>query len=137
MLVHEELGPSFAWMGNLAALKAKLREIGYDGDEDRVVGGVISAEVIVHLPVADMHIDYDAALLVVQSLKAHQYGDLVSRTELFIKDAQQLYIFSIASRCVCVCGRCVCVCGWCVCVCGRCVCVCGRCVYVCFWSCVY
>ena len=26
-LVHEEFGPSFAWMGNLAALKAKLREM--------------------------------------------------------------------------------------------------------------
>ena len=54
-------------MGNLAALKAKLREIGYDGDGDMVVGGVIAAEVIVHL---------------------------VSRTKLFIKDAQQLYIAS-------------------------------------------
>ena len=94
MLVHEEFGPSFAWMGNLAALKAKLREIGYDGDEDMVIGGVIAAEVIVHLTVADMHIDYNAALLVVQSLKVHQYGDLVSRTKLFIKDAQQLYIAS-------------------------------------------
>ena len=94
MLVHEEFGPSFAWMGNLAALKAKLREIGYDGDEDMVVGGVIAAEVIVHLSVADMHIDCDSALLVVQSLKAHQYGDLVSRTKLFIKDAQQLCITS-------------------------------------------
>ena len=81
-------------MGNLAALKAKLREIGYDGDGDMVVGGVIAAEVIVHLTVADMHIDYDAALLIVQSPKAHQYGDLVSRTKLFIKDAQQLYIAS-------------------------------------------
>ena len=47
-------------MGNLAALKAKLREIGYDGDGDMVVGGVIAAEVIVHLTAADMHIDYDA-----------------------------------------------------------------------------
>ena len=86
----------FAWMGNLAlpALKAKLREIGYDGDGDMVVGGVIAAEVIVHHTAADMHIDYDAALLIVQSLKAHQYGDLVSRTKLFIKDAQQLYIAS-------------------------------------------
>ena len=83
-------------MGNLAALKAKLREIGYDGDGDMVVGGVIAAEVIVHLTAADMHIDYDAALLIVQSLKACQYGDLivVSRTKLFIKDAQQLYIAS-------------------------------------------
>ena len=71
MLVHEEFGPSFAWMGNLSALKAKLREIGYDGDEDRVVGGVIAAEVIVHLTVADMHVEYNAALLAVQSLKAH------------------------------------------------------------------
>ena len=80
-------------MGNLAALKSKLREIGYDGDGDMVVG-VIAAEVIVHLTAADMHIDYDAALLIVQSPKARQYGDLVSRTKLFIKDAQQLYIAS-------------------------------------------
>ena len=51
-------------MGNLAALKAKLREIGYDGDGYMVVGGVIAAEVVVHLTAADMHIDYDAALLI-------------------------------------------------------------------------
>ena len=81
-------------MGNLAALKAKLREICYDGDGDMVVGGVIATEVIVHLTAADMHIDYDATLLIVQSPKARQYGDLVSRTKLFIKDAQQLYIAS-------------------------------------------
>ena len=53
-------------MSNLAALKAKLREIGYDGDRDMDAGGVIAAEVIVHLTAADMHIDYDAALLIVQ-----------------------------------------------------------------------
>ena len=62
MIVHEEFGPSFAWMSNLAALKAKLWEIGYDGDGDMVVGGVIAAEVIVHLTAADMHIDYDAEI---------------------------------------------------------------------------
>ena len=94
MPIHEELGPSFAWMGNLAALKAKLREIGYYGDGDMVVGAVIAAEVIVRLTAADIHIDYDAALLVVQCLKARQYGDLVSRRKLFIKDAQQLCITS-------------------------------------------
>ena len=55
-----------------------------------VVGAVIAAEVIVHLIAADMHIGYDAALL----MKAHQHGDLVSRTMLFIKDAQRLYIAS-------------------------------------------
>ena len=81
-------------MGNLAALKAKLWEIDYGGDGDMVVGAVIAPEVIVHLTAADMHIDYDAALLIVQSLKACQYGDLVSRTRLFIKDSQQLYIAS-------------------------------------------
>ena len=59
-----------------------------------VVGGVIAAEVIVHLTAADMPIDYDAAFLIVQSPKARQYGNLVSRTKLFIKDAQQLYIAS-------------------------------------------
>ena len=52
-------------MGNLAALEAKLWKIGYDGDGDMVVGGVIAAEVIVHLTAVDMHIDYDAALLIV------------------------------------------------------------------------
>ena len=41
-------------MGNLAALKANLREIGYDGDGDMVVGAVIAPEVIVHLTAADM-----------------------------------------------------------------------------------
>ena len=79
-------------MGNLVALEAKLWKIGCNGDGDMVVGGGIAAEVIVHLTAADMHIDYDAALLIVQSLKARQYNDLVSRTKLFIKDAQQLYI---------------------------------------------
>ena len=59
-----------------------------------VLGAVIAPEVIVHLTAADMHIDYDAALLIVQSSKARQYGDLVSRTKLFIKDAQQLCIAS-------------------------------------------
>ena len=88
LLVREEFGPSFAWIGNLAALKAKLRGIDYGGDGGMVVGAVIAPEVIVHLTAADTHIDYDAALLIVQSLKARQYGDLVSRTKLFIKDAQ-------------------------------------------------
>ena len=94
LLVHEEFGTSFAWMGDLAALKAKLREIGCDGDGDMVVGAVIVPEVIVHLTAADMRIDYDAALLLMQSLNARQYGDLVSRTKLFIRNAQQLYIAS-------------------------------------------
>ena len=49
LLVHEEFGPSFAWMGNAVALKAKLQEIGYDGDGDMAVGGVIAAEVTVRL----------------------------------------------------------------------------------------
>ena len=37
-----------------------------------VVGAVIAAEVTVHLTAADMNVDYDAALLVVQSSKARQ-----------------------------------------------------------------
>ena len=57
-------------MGNPAALKAKLQELGYDWDGDMAVGAVIAPEVTVHLTAADMHIDCDAALLVVQSLKA-------------------------------------------------------------------
>ena len=52
-------------MGNLVELEAKLWKIGYDGDGDMVVGGGFAAEVIVHLTAADMHIDYDAALLIV------------------------------------------------------------------------
>ena len=94
MPVHQEFRQSFVCMGNLAALKAKLQEIGYNEDEDMVIRGVIAAEVIVHLTAADMHIDYDAVLLVVRNPEAHQYGDLVFRTKLFIKDAQKLYITS-------------------------------------------
>ena len=63
-LVHEEFGPAFAWMGNLGALKAKLQELGYDGDRDMVVGAIIAPEVIIHLTAADMHVDYDSALMV-------------------------------------------------------------------------
>ena len=79
-------------MGNLAALKAKLQELGYDGDGDMVAGAVTAPKVLVYLTAAVMHVDYDAALLVVQSSKGRQYGDLVSRTKLFIKDVQQLCI---------------------------------------------
>ena len=57
-----------------------------------VVGAVVAPEFIVHLTAADMHFDYDAALLVVQSSKARQYGDVVSWTKVFIKDVQQLCI---------------------------------------------
>ena len=71
-----------------------------------VVGGVIAAEVIVHLTAADMHIDYDATLLIVQNSKARQHGDLISRTKLFIKDAQQFIL--LRRVCVFVVG---CVCG--------------------------
>ena len=81
-------------MGHLAALKAKLQELGYDRDGDMVVGAVTAPEVIVHLTEADMRVDYNAALWVVQSSKARKYGDLVSRIMLFIKDVQQLWIAS-------------------------------------------
>ena len=81
-------------MGNLGALKAKLQELDYDGDRDTVVGAVIAPEVIIHLTAVDMHVDYDSALMVVQSSKARQYGDLVSRTKPFIKDVSQLCIAS-------------------------------------------
>ena len=91
-------------MGNLAALKAKLREICYDGDGDMVVGGVIAAEFIVHLTAADMHIDYDAALLIVQSPKARQYGDLVSGRSYSLRMLNNYILLPIASRFVCVCG---------------------------------
>ena len=59
-----------------------------------VVGAVIAPEVIVHLTAADIHVDNDSALVVVQSSKARQYGDLVSRTKLLIKDVSQLCIAS-------------------------------------------
>ena len=59
-----------------------------------IIGAVIAPGVICHLTVADMHVDYDVALLIVQSSKALQYGDLASRTKLFIKDAGQLCIAS-------------------------------------------
>ena len=59
-----------------------------------VVGAVIAPEVIIHLTAAGMHVDYDSALMVVQSSKARQYGDLVSRTKLFIKDVSLLCIAS-------------------------------------------
>ena len=59
---------------------------------EMVVGAAIAPEAI-HLTAADMHADYDAALLTVQSPKARQYGDLVSRMKLFIKDAQQLTMY--------------------------------------------
>ena len=52
-------------MSNLAALKTKSQDLGYDGDGDMVVGAVIVPEVIVHLTATDMHVEYDAALLVV------------------------------------------------------------------------
>ena len=42
----------------------------------------------------DMHVDYDAALLVVQSSTARKYGDLLSWTKPLIKDVQQLCIAS-------------------------------------------
>ena len=54
----------------------------------------IAPEVIIHLTAADMHVGHDSALMVVQSSKARQYGDLVSRTKLFIKDVSQLCIAS-------------------------------------------
>ena len=115
----------------LAALEAESWKIGYNGDGDMVVGGGIATEDIVHLTAADMYIDFDAALLIVQSLKARQFDDLVSRTKLFIKDAQQLYIPSNSSS-VCVCLWSVCVCLWSVCVCLWSVCVClwSVCVFV-------
>ena len=69
-LVHEEFGPAFAWMGNRRALKDKLQEPGYDGDRDMVVGAVIAPKVNIHLTVAEMQVDYDSALMVMQSLKA-------------------------------------------------------------------
>ena len=78
---------------NLAALKARLAGLDYDGDGDMAVGAVISPEVI-HLAAAYLRVDYGAALLVVRSVKARQFGDLVSRTKLFIKNVQQLCIAS-------------------------------------------
>ena len=77
-----------------AALKARLQEVGYDGDGDMVVGSIIALGVIVHLIAADIHVGYNVALLIAQSSKDRQYGDQVSRRKLFIKDAEQLFISS-------------------------------------------
>ena len=57
-----------------------------------VAGAVIAPGVIVYLTAADMHGGYDAFF--VQSSEARQYGDQVSRTKLFIKDAEQLCVAS-------------------------------------------
>ena len=59
---------------------------------DMVVGAVIDPAVIVYLTAVDKHIDYDAALLVVHSLKARQYDDLVSRAKLIVKGVEELWI---------------------------------------------
>ena len=91
-------------MGNLAALKAKLQEIGY-GDGDMVVGGVIAAEVIVHLTTADTHIDYDAALLIVQSLKLVSMAIWFPGRSYSLRMLNNYILLQIASRCVCVWGR--------------------------------
>ena len=53
-----------------------------------VAGAVIAPEVIVDLTAVDIHAEYDAAFLILQSSKARQYGGLVFRMKLFIKDAQ-------------------------------------------------
>ena len=79
-------------MGKLAAVEAKVREFGYDGDGYMVVRVAIAAEIIVHITTANMHIDYDATFLLGQSMKARKYADLVPRTKLIIMDVQQLYI---------------------------------------------
>ena len=54
-----------------------------------VVWAVIAPGFIVRLAAAGMHVDYDVALLTVKSSKARQYGDLVSGTKLYIKNAEQ------------------------------------------------
>ena len=53
-LVHEEFGPSFAWMGNHAALEAKLQEVGYNGDGDMVVGAVIAPLMLLNNETKDL-----------------------------------------------------------------------------------
>ena len=52
LIFYLVFGLVFTWMGNLAALKAKLQELCYDGDGDIVVGAVIAPEGIVHLTAA-------------------------------------------------------------------------------------
>ena len=61
-----------------------------------VVGAVIVPEVIVHLIAADMHVYYDAALLIVQSSKARRYGDLVTKTKL-LRTLNNYVLLHIAS----------------------------------------
>ena len=57
-LGHEEFGPASTWMGNLAALKAKLEELDYDGGGNMVVGALIDPAVIVHLTATDLRVDW-------------------------------------------------------------------------------
>ena len=73
----------------------------YDGDGDMVVGAVIAPEVIVHLTATYIHIDYDAALLVVQSSKARKYGDLVPGQSYSLRMFNNYVLPRIASG-VCV-----------------------------------
>ena len=70
LLVYEDPEPPSTWMVNPAALKAKLWESGYGGDGDTVIGAAIAPEFIVYLSMADMHIDYNATLSIVQSLSS-------------------------------------------------------------------
>ena len=67
-----------------------------------VVRAVVAPGIIVHLTAADMDVDCDAALWIVQSSKARQYGSLVFRTKLSIKGAQQLCTTSRSCWSVCV-----------------------------------
>ena len=67
-----------------------------------VVGAVIAPGATARLTASDMPVGYDVALLIVQSLKARQCGDLASRTKLFIKGAERLCIASYSQLLVCV-----------------------------------
>ena len=101
LLVHEEFGSAFARMGNLAALKAKLQEVGYYGDGHMIVGAVIAPGVTVFLIAADMNVDYDVPLLTVQSPKASQMAIWFPGQSCLLRMLNNYVLLCIAS------GRCV------------------------------
>ena len=86
-------------VANLIGPRVLLLSITRDGGPSPVglspqLAPKIAPAFIIQLTAAEMNVDYDSALMVVQSSKARQYGGLVYRTKLFIKDVSQLCIAS-------------------------------------------
>lgn len=64
-----------------------------------VVGAVIYAGIML-ITATEMHFDYYAVLLVMQSSKALQYQDLVSKTKLLLRTFNNYVFHRIASGCM-------------------------------------